>query len=212
MGVKKSMDTFFAGLREQTMAGYGSKIVPTHMGPFKWNEVMQLWENVNNGMVLNNISFQDMFMMDYETVGGGDSISSTVNDPTLSGDWGVLTQVGALIMDGSETPYWSSTAGPQSLVINANAVTFTNVQENTTITLSINKSTGTLSVPTLRYNLNGISSTYSTPFTIAESDVLRIGVITPIFGGPDTVGGNIIVTVTQSGTVLDTIPYYVGAE
>ena len=78
MGVKKIMDTFFASMQEQTMAGYGGKLVNTPMGPFRWNDTMQLWENVNNGMVMNNISFQDSIMMlDYASYDGG--------MPTVSG-------------------------------------------------------------------------------------------------------------------------------
>lgn len=70
MGVKKQMDTFFASLGEQT--GYNGRLVNTPMGPFRWNDVMELWENVNNGMVLNNISFMDEFaMMDYSATDGG---------------------------------------------------------------------------------------------------------------------------------------------
>jgi hypothetical protein len=70
MGVKKQMDTFFASLGEQT--GYRGRLVNTPMGPFRWNDAIELWENVNNGMVMNNISFMDEFaMMDYDTLGGG---------------------------------------------------------------------------------------------------------------------------------------------
>jgi hypothetical protein len=68
MGVGKSMKTFISAMTEQTgMGGYGPKIKSTPMGPFRWNDLTQLWENVNNGMVMNNVSFQDMFMMGYET-------------------------------------------------------------------------------------------------------------------------------------------------
>lgn len=73
MGVKKTMDTFFASIQEQIMSGYGEKLVNTPMGPFRWNDNIQLWENVNNGMVMNNISFQDTIMMDYGTCTGGDN-------------------------------------------------------------------------------------------------------------------------------------------
>jgi len=73
MGVKKQMDTFFASLGEQT--GRNGRLVNTPMGPFRWNDVMELWENINNGMVLNNISFMDEFaMMDYSSVDGGADI------------------------------------------------------------------------------------------------------------------------------------------
>lgn len=73
MGVKRIMETFFSGMHDQSMSGFGGRIVNTPMGPFRWNDTMQLWENVNNGMVMNNISFQDsMFMIDYSsTLGGG---------------------------------------------------------------------------------------------------------------------------------------------
>jgi len=88
MGVKKIMDTFFASMQEQTMAGYGGKLVNTPMGPFRWNDTMQLWENVNNGMVMNNISFQDSIMMlDYSSTDGGFDIRNIPvvpgGDPTL---------------------------------------------------------------------------------------------------------------------------------
>jgi hypothetical protein len=79
MGVKKIMDTFFASMQEQTMAGYGGRLVNTPMGPFRWNDTMQLWENVNNGMVMNNISFQDSIMMlDYASYDGGSAPITTV--------------------------------------------------------------------------------------------------------------------------------------
>ena len=71
MGVGKSMKTFISAMTEQTgMGGYGGKIKNTPMGPFRWNDLTQLWENVNNGMVMNNISFQDMFIMGYENNSG----------------------------------------------------------------------------------------------------------------------------------------------
>jgi hypothetical protein len=84
MGVKKIMDTFFASMQEQTMAGYGGKLVNTPMGPFRWNDTMQLWENVNNGMVMNNISFQDSIMMlDYASYDGGGISTVSGGDPSL---------------------------------------------------------------------------------------------------------------------------------
>jgi hypothetical protein len=65
-------------MTEQTgMGGFGGQIKSTPMGPFKWNDYTQLWENVNNGMVLNNISFQDMVAMDYVSVDGGSLVTPT---------------------------------------------------------------------------------------------------------------------------------------
>jgi len=59
MSARKTMKTFLAAMNEQVgMGGYGSKIKSTPMGPFRLNDLTQLWENVNNGMVMNNVSFQ----------------------------------------------------------------------------------------------------------------------------------------------------------
>lgn len=79
MGVKRIMETFFAGMQDQSMSGFGGRIVNTPMGPFRWNDTMQLWENVNNGMVMNNISFQDsMMLMDYASYDGGSAPITSV--------------------------------------------------------------------------------------------------------------------------------------
>lgn len=78
MAVKKFMNTFFQGLQEQATSGYGSKIVSTPIGPFTWNSELNVWVNLNNGMVMNNISFQESIaMMDYDT-GGSDGTVGTV--------------------------------------------------------------------------------------------------------------------------------------
>jgi hypothetical protein len=79
MAVKKFMNTFFKGLQEQSTSGYGSKIVSTPMGPFTWNSELNVWVNMNNGMVMNNISFQESIaMMDYDTSGsdGGSDLGT----------------------------------------------------------------------------------------------------------------------------------------
>lgn len=76
MGVGKSMKIFFEGMENQFIGGYGPKIVTTPMGPFRWDDNRQLWENVNNGMVLSNISFQDMMMMGYDSLSGDGSLNS----------------------------------------------------------------------------------------------------------------------------------------
>ena len=72
------MKTFIAAMNEN-MSGYGSQIKNTPMGPFRWNDLTQLWENVNNGMVMNNVSFQDMFMMDYNTSSGDNGTEKIPN-------------------------------------------------------------------------------------------------------------------------------------
>jgi hypothetical protein len=71
MGVKNSMNTFFAAMQGQNSSGYGGRIVNTPMGPFRWDDNFNMWVNVNNGMALSNISFQDEFaMMNYDTLSG----------------------------------------------------------------------------------------------------------------------------------------------
>ena len=72
MGVKNSMNTFFAAMQGQNSSGYGGRLVNTPMGPFRWDDNFNMWINVNNGMALSNISFQDEFaiMMNYDTLSG----------------------------------------------------------------------------------------------------------------------------------------------
>lgn len=104
MSERKTMKTFFAAMNEQIgMGGYGSKIKTTPMGAFKWNDLLQLWENVNNGMQLNSIAFQDMFMMDYNT-NSGDNGSGGCNYNTA-----VISTVSPTIEQGSATIFTSST-------------------------------------------------------------------------------------------------------
>jgi hypothetical protein len=66
MGVGKSMKIFTEAM-ENSMSnfGYGSKVVTTMMGPFQWNDTLEMWVNVNNGFMLPNISMQDMLAFGY---------------------------------------------------------------------------------------------------------------------------------------------------
>ena len=66
MGVGKSMKIFTEAM-ENSMAniGYGPKVVTTMMGPFQWNDTLEMWVNVNNGFMLPNISIQDMLAFGY---------------------------------------------------------------------------------------------------------------------------------------------------
>lgn len=67
MGVSKSMKIFTEAMQNSmSTSGYGSKIVNTAMGPFKWDDNLQVWVNVNNGFKMPNISFQDQYMHDYD--------------------------------------------------------------------------------------------------------------------------------------------------
>jgi hypothetical protein len=104
MGVGKHMKTFFAAMTEQVgMGGYGPKIKMTPMGPFKWNDNIQLWENVNNGSTMNNISFQDMNMMDYDTLGGGN------NGGGCNYNTAIISNFSAPIEESSGSIYTSTT-------------------------------------------------------------------------------------------------------
>jgi hypothetical protein len=72
MGVSKSMKTFTSAMQNLVEGGYGGKVVTTPMGPFKWDDLMEQWVNVNNGFVMSNISFMEMQMMGYDA-GSGDN-------------------------------------------------------------------------------------------------------------------------------------------
>jgi len=209
MGVGKHMKTFFAAMTEQVgMGGYGPKIKMTPMGPFKWNDNIQLWENVNNGSTMNNISFQDMNMMDYDVLEGGGNRGSPLNfNPTLTpADWGNLNT-----MDTASTNYWASSTGAQLLVANAANVAFSNLSASITVTLTSSASSGTVHPSAIKYSLNGAAAqTYSTALTISNTDTLKVGVSTP--GGIGVGTGNVVVTNTTTSTVLDQIPYTINIE
>ncbi len=208
MGVGKDMKTFFAAMNEQVgMGGYGGKIKTTPMGPFRWNDTIQLWENVNNGMTMNNVAFQDMFMMDYESNSGdsGSAVSANFNPTLTPADWGNLNT-----MDTPSTDYWASSSGPQLLVANAANVAFSDLSGPITVTLT-QSGVGGAAPAAIKYSLNGgAAQTYSTPITINNTNTLKVGASTP--GGVGTRTGNIIVTNTTTSTVLDQIPYTISIE
>ena len=208
MGVEKHMKTFFAAMTEQvSMDAYGPKIKMTPMGPFKWNDTIQLWENVNNRSTMNNISFQDMYMMDYET-DSGDTRTSAVNyTPTLTpADWGNLQT-----MDTAATDYWASTTGPQLLLANGTTVTFSGLSASISVTLTISTGFGSTHPSTRIYSLNGgARQLYSTALTINNNDTLKVGVATP--GGSGTGEGTLVITNATTSTVLDNILYAINIE
>lgn len=71
---RSSMKNFFTAMGSQMMGGYGAKTISTPMGPFQWDDNLQVWVNTNNGMQMNNIAFQDaMAMLDYNTAAGDES-------------------------------------------------------------------------------------------------------------------------------------------
>jgi len=74
---RSSMKNFFAAMGSQMMGGYGAKTISTPMGPFQWDDNLQVWVNTNNGMQMNNIAFQDaMAMLDYNNESGDESQGS----------------------------------------------------------------------------------------------------------------------------------------
>jgi hypothetical protein len=75
MGVGKSMKIFMEGIQNSmNSTSTGGKILNTPMGPFAWNDNLQMWVNVNNGFSMPNISMQDMMAIGYDTL-SGDNIS-----------------------------------------------------------------------------------------------------------------------------------------
>lgn len=67
MGVSKSMKIFTEAMQNgMSTSGYGSKIVNTPMGPFKWDDNLQVWVNVNNGFLMPNISIHEQYLHDYD--------------------------------------------------------------------------------------------------------------------------------------------------
>jgi hypothetical protein len=86
MGVKNSMNSFFAAMGGNLTSnnGYGSKIVSTPWGPFTWNDDLNVWVNINNGLQLNNISFQDMYaMIDYNTISSDNQEPAVILIPAI---------------------------------------------------------------------------------------------------------------------------------
>lgn len=75
MGVGKSMKIFMEGVQNSmNSTSTGGKILNTPMGPFAWNDNLQMWVNTNNGFLMPNISMQDMLAIGYDTLSGsGDS-------------------------------------------------------------------------------------------------------------------------------------------
>jgi hypothetical protein len=181
MSIDKSTMKIFFEAMEGTMlgSGYSSKIVTTPMGPFKWNSTTELWENVNNGMVMNNISFQDMILMDYDTNGGGyDMIQIPDFKPVLSGSFGNL-----IGMTAASITRWASVSGPQQNLLNGSFITvnnvrpFINVVATSTRTETLNNG---FNISTIFYSKNGAAATSGVGgITVGNGDTIRIGARTP---------------------------------
>ena len=205
MGVGKSMKTFISAMTEQTgMGGYGGKIKSTPMGPFRWNDLTQLWENVNNGMVMNNISFQDMFMMDYDTIGGGEVVDTSESVY----EWGFIDWVPGV---NNVTNFSSDTGGQASNL--ANVITFKNLPQVLSIGLTASYNlTGATSDKLYKFVVNKNSTLLNIPpttgFTVGNGDTLKIAATTPFTAGwTNGNSGFIYVQDLTRGITLDGIPF-----
>lgn len=209
MSERNTMKTFFAAMNEQLdTGGFDSKIRMTHMGPFRWNDLMELWENVNNGMVMNNMSFNDMFMFDYDTVGGGEASSGIALIPaTISGDNGNINGIGTL----ANTIRWASTTGPQSLLTNGSTITIT-CAAPIQISLTATYTDVVATLQNILYSINGgASQNYSTPFTISTGQTLRIGAQNPSSAPFTGTNGTITVrNVSDNNATIETVPFIFG--
>jgi hypothetical protein len=202
MGAKDTMQNFFMGMAGQMTSGYGAKTISTPMGPFKWDDNINMWVNTNNGVVMSNISFQDQFaMIDYGTTDGsglqGNLLSVTIS-PT---SWGNFDEGLA------GTDVWVSTAGAVSSVLSATPVTFT-INGATSITVSLTLELVGLGSASLIYVKNsGLKTAYTTPITIASGDTLKIGLSVAALSDGN---GTITVRNAVNQNILQTISGSVG--
>lgn len=205
MGVGKSMKTFISAMTEQTgMGGYGGKIKNTPMGPFRWNDLTQLWENVNNGMVMNNVSFQDMFMMGYET-NSGDNAGVVINyTPTLS-----PVSFGSLEGMDTATTYYNGTSAATTNKLSGITVTFSNLGGPINISLSVSVTSGSV-FGTLKYVKNGgVNTNYTVPISITNGDTLLLAYT---IGGIGIFEGNVIITNDTTGLQIASVPITASLE
>jgi hypothetical protein len=149
-------------------------------------------------MVMNNVSFQDMFIMGYETNSGGENkLLSAEFSPS---NWGNL-----LDCDGVEdTTFWSSDSGGTTSVESAKTITFTVLNGTLQLQLIYTATVGVFR--TIRYIKNSeAEATYTGPITINNGDTLKIGIRT---GAGDNIdSGSISVNDLTRELVLDVINY-----
>jgi len=182
MGAKDTMQNFFMGMAGQMTSGYGAKTISTPMGPFKWDDNINMWVNTNNGMVMSNISFQDQFaMIDYGTTDGSglQADPGTVTVSISPTSWGNFTGGNA------GTDIWASAAGPTALIASATPVTFTiNASGGLPNTISVSLSVEIVGFGggSLIYGKNALAkAVYSTPFTMSNGDTLKLGIAASAF-------------------------------
>jgi hypothetical protein len=204
MGAKDTMQNFFMGMAGQMTSGYGAKTISTPMGPFKWDDNINMWVNTNNGMVMSNISFQDQFaMIDYGTTDGSGLQADPVTVSISPTSWGNFTGGNA------GTDIWASASGPTALIASATPVTFaiktlnnTPTSINVSLTLTLQGLIG--GTPATIYGKNALSkATYSTPFTMSDGDTLKLGVSTSAFSEASVV--TITVRNAENQNVIGTV-------
>jgi len=212
MGARDTMKTFFAAMNEQVVStrGYGPKVVSTPMGPFSWNDVLQVWVNNNNGMQMNNIAFQDMYaFVDLESIGGGgeDIVEVPDANPVLTpSSWGSFTSTGTSngIPDGSTSLWYASATGATGITGAANVV-FTGINKNISVSMYLSSTSGNTFA--IRYALNGSGTFagYTTAISIANGNSLKVGLQS--LAATNTGTGTLTIYNTTTGITLAGITY-----
>jgi len=206
MGAKDTMQNFFMGMAGQMTSGYGARTISTPIGPFKWDDNINMWVNTNNGMVMSNISFQDQFaMIDYGTSDGSGLQGNPLTVSISPSSWGNYNGAPG-IFDGNSS--WPSASGAVRKGTTT-AVTFTirngggvGIGGGGSIRLSLSATVASGALQNIVYAINnGTTINYSTPFTISDGQTLKVGVI------PNEASGasSIIVTNTTNGSVIEQI-------
>jgi hypothetical protein len=206
------MKTFFAAMNEQVVSsrGYGAKIVSTPMGPFSWNDVLQVWVNNNNGMQMNNIAFQDMYaFVDYGSIGGGGEDIIVIPDPnpTLNpASWGGFNSTGTNggIPDGTTNVSYASASGATGITGAANVV-FTGINQPISVTMYLSNVTGNTGF--IRYALNGSGTFagYTTAISVTNGTSMKVAIQSLVASNIGT--GTLTIYNASSGMTLAGITY-----
>ena len=193
------METFFSGMQNQAVSNFAGRIVNTPMGPFRWNDGMELWENVNNGMVLNNISLNDLMMIGYDNLGGDAHIQQ---EQYTTGNIGVLTNTNNTDLTTPDTDFWAAPNAAVTNVANAGILTFIKAAA-----IELERFDEIIAPPQMFYSKNGGAKTlYLSGFTMGIGDTLKVGIRTSIPGDGNALGSIRIFVTTPNFTVAN-IPY-----
>jgi hypothetical protein len=128
--------------------------------------------------------------------------SAASGSSQFTADWGNLNTI-----DNTLVVFWASTTGAQTNIAYATPITFSGIGKTITVTLSIS-GTG---ITAVRHETNGGGVKTTSTVSITDGDILKVGVLGPAVS-PITASGNLIVTNTTDGYVIDTIPYTVLIE